>query len=87
MTVPLYVRHPAINSPDVIPIKDLGLKSIVHAMIQLFPKMRFPREIQCDLGASFTNDLKISFFEKFDIKMRISIQVQLSPYSLCTPKV
>ena len=56
----------ATKYPDAIPTRDLNSKSVVHAMIQIFSKMGFPREIQCDLGTSFTSELTISFFKKYD---------------------
>ena len=67
------VSCPTINSSDVISMKDLSLKTIVHAIIQSFPKMGFPRGTQSDLGVLFIKDLRISSFEKDDLKMRIPI--------------
>ena len=68
----------ASKYPDAIPVKDLTSKSVIHALIQIFSKTGFPREIQCDLETSFMCELKILFLNKFDIKVAHS--------SLCNPQ-
>lgn len=47
----------------------MSLKGIIHALIQVFTKIGFPKEIQCDLGTSFTSELTITFSWKYDIKV------------------
>ena len=45
----------ATKYPDTIPIPDLSSKEVVHALIQIFSKTGYPKQIQCNLGTSFTS--------------------------------
>ncbi|XP_055951586.1 uncharacterized protein LOC129987653 [Argiope bruennichi] len=55
--------------PDAIPIEDLTSITVINAMLNVFSRMGFPREIQCDWGTSFTSYLTTEFFDKFGIKV------------------
>ncbi|GBO23256.1 hypothetical protein AVEN_53555-1 [Araneus ventricosus] len=55
--------------PDVIPVTDISSVSVTDALLEIFSKMGFPREIQSDLGSSFTSFLRTEFFDRFGIKV------------------
>ncbi|GFU89997.1 retrovirus-related Pol polyprotein from transposon 17.6 [Trichonephila clavipes] len=46
--------------------------SVTDALLNIFSRMGFPREIQCDQGTSFTSALTTEFFERFGILVRHS---------------
>ncbi|GBN32411.1 hypothetical protein AVEN_169507-1, partial [Araneus ventricosus] len=48
--------------PDAIPVTDISFVSVTDALLEIFSKMGFPREIQSDLGSSFTSSLTTEFF-------------------------
>ena len=68
----------ATKFPDVIPVENLDSKAVMHALNQIFAKVGFPREIHSDLGTSFTSELTMAFFKKYDIKVSHS--------SVCHPQ-
>ncbi|GFX88572.1 retrovirus-related Pol polyprotein from transposon 17.6 [Trichonephila clavipes] len=43
--------------PVAIPVSDISSVSVTDALLNIFSRMGFPREIQCDQGASFTSAL------------------------------
>ncbi|GFT56967.1 retrovirus-related Pol polyprotein from transposon 17.6 [Trichonephila clavipes] len=55
--------------PDAIPVLDIASKSVVNALLQVFSRMGFPREIQTDQGSSFMSCLTVEFFNRFGIKV------------------
>ncbi|GBM36421.1 hypothetical protein AVEN_234806-1 [Araneus ventricosus] len=55
--------------PDAIPVADIISVSVTDALLEIFSKMGFPREIQSDLGSSFTSSLTTEFFDRFGIKV------------------
>ncbi|KAF8778761.1 Gypsy retrotransposon integrase-like protein 1 [Argiope bruennichi] len=56
--------------PDAIPIEDLTSITVINAMLNVFSRMGFPREIQCDWGTSFIA-INHRIFDKFGIKSLI----------------
>ncbi|GBO18324.1 hypothetical protein AVEN_271726-1 [Araneus ventricosus] len=54
--------------PDAIPLADVKYTPVIDALIQVFSRFGFPRELQMDLGTNFTKDLTEIFLEKFGIK-------------------
>ncbi|GFV13063.1 retrovirus-related Pol polyprotein from transposon 297 [Trichonephila clavipes] len=40
--------------PEAIPVSDISSVSVTDALLNIFSRMGFPREIQCDQGTSFT---------------------------------
>ncbi|GBM95981.1 Retrovirus-related Pol polyprotein from transposon 412 [Araneus ventricosus] len=59
----------ASKYPDAVPVPNIGSTSIIEAMIQIFSRMGFPKEMQTDQGTSFMSNLAIEFAEKFGIKV------------------
>ncbi|GBN69289.1 hypothetical protein AVEN_147375-1, partial [Araneus ventricosus] len=57
------------KNPDAVPVPDITSKSVVNALLQIFSRMGFPREIQTDQGKSFMSILTVEFLEKFGIKI------------------
>ncbi|GBN48073.1 Retrovirus-related Pol polyprotein from transposon 412, partial [Araneus ventricosus] len=55
--------------PDAIPVADISSVSVTDAFLEICSKMGFPREIQSDLGSSFTSLLTTEFFDRFGIKV------------------
>ncbi|GFW23952.1 gypsy retrotransposon integrase-like protein 1 [Trichonephila clavipes] len=53
--------------PEAIPVSDISSVSVTDALLNIFSRMGFPREIQCDQGTSFTSALTTEFFERFRI--------------------
>ncbi|GFW96179.1 gypsy retrotransposon integrase-like protein 1 [Trichonephila clavipes] len=58
--------------PEAIPVSDISSVSVTDALLNIFSRMGFPREIQCDQGTSFTSALTTEFFERFRILVRHS---------------
>ncbi|GFT34623.1 retrovirus-related Pol polyprotein from transposon 17.6 [Trichonephila clavipes] len=58
--------------PEAIPVSDISSVSVTDALLNIFSRMGFPREIQCDQGTSFTSALTTEFFETFGILVRHS---------------
>ncbi|GFV95591.1 retrovirus-related Pol polyprotein from transposon 412 [Trichonephila clavipes] len=59
----------ASRYPDAIPVPDITSKSVVNALLKVFSRMGFPREIQTDQGTSFMSRLTVEFFNRFGIKV------------------
>ncbi|KAG8183285.1 hypothetical protein JTE90_004905 [Oedothorax gibbosus] len=55
--------------PDAIPVENLKSTSIIDALLQVFSRMGFPKELQTDQGTSFTSALTTEFLERFGIKV------------------
>ncbi|GFX55083.1 retrovirus-related Pol polyprotein from transposon 297 [Trichonephila clavipes] len=58
--------------PEAIPVSDISSVSVTDALLNIFSRMGFPREIQCDQSTSFTSALTTEFFERFGILVRHS---------------
>ncbi|GBN72535.1 Retrovirus-related Pol polyprotein from transposon 412 [Araneus ventricosus] len=63
----------ASKYPDALPVPNIGSTPIIEAMIQIFSRMGFPKEMQTDQGTSFTSNLAIEFPEKLGIKVTSSV--------------
>ncbi|GFU66169.1 retrovirus-related Pol polyprotein from transposon 17.6 [Trichonephila clavipes] len=59
--------------PEAIPVSDISSVSVTDALLNIFSRTGFPREIQCDQGTSFTSALTTEFFERFGILVRHSL--------------
>ncbi|GBM90836.1 hypothetical protein AVEN_3083-1 [Araneus ventricosus] len=55
--------------PDAILVADISSVSVTDAFLMVFSRMGFPREVQSDLGTSFTINLTTEFFKRFGIKV------------------
>ncbi|GBN41645.1 hypothetical protein AVEN_239133-1 [Araneus ventricosus] len=55
--------------PDAIPVANLCSMTIVNALLHIFSRMGFPRELQTDQGTSFMSALTTEFLEKFGVKV------------------
>ncbi|GFW17730.1 retrovirus-related Pol polyprotein from transposon 17.6 [Trichonephila clavipes] len=65
----LTIRCFAFKYPEVIPVSDKTSKSVIQALLQVFRRMGFPREIQSDKGKSIMSRLTVEFFKKVNIKI------------------
>ncbi|GBN34963.1 Transposon Ty3-G Gag-Pol polyprotein [Araneus ventricosus] len=54
---------------EAIPVADINSVSVIDALLEVFSRMGFPPEIQCDNGTSFASHLTTEFFERFGIKV------------------
>lgn len=52
-----------------MPITDIQSQTIVEDLTLVFSRLGFPRELQTDLGTSFTSNLTPAFPRKFDVKI------------------
>ncbi|GBM54090.1 Retrovirus-related Pol polyprotein from transposon 412 [Araneus ventricosus] len=59
----------SLRYPDAIPVADISSISVTDALLEIFSRMGLPREIQSDLGSSFTSFLTSEFFDRFGIKV------------------
>ncbi|GFW36214.1 retrovirus-related Pol polyprotein from transposon 412 [Trichonephila clavipes] len=59
----------ASKYPEAIPVESITSPNVIDALLSIFSRLGFPREIQCDLGTSFTSELTTTFFNKFGIKV------------------
>ncbi|GFT03798.1 retrovirus-related Pol polyprotein from transposon 412 [Trichonephila clavipes] len=57
--------------PDAIPVANLCSTTVVNALLQIFSRMGFPRELQTDKGTSFMSALTTEFLERFGVKVVI----------------
>ncbi|GBM03940.1 Retrovirus-related Pol polyprotein from transposon 17.6 [Araneus ventricosus] len=55
--------------PEAIPVADINSVSVTDALLNIFSRIGFPREVQTDQGTSFTSALTSEFFERFGIKI------------------
>ncbi|GFX11620.1 retrovirus-related Pol polyprotein from transposon 412 [Trichonephila clavipes] len=51
----------ASKYPEAIPVESITSPNVIDALLSIFSRIGFPREIQSDLGTSFTSELTISF--------------------------
>lgn len=58
--------------PDAIPVPDICSPTVVDALMHVFSRLGFPRELQSDQGTSFVSELTTEFLERFGIKIRHS---------------
>ncbi|GFV28611.1 retrovirus-related Pol polyprotein from transposon 412 [Trichonephila clavipes] len=56
---------------DAIPVANLCSTTVVNALLQIFSRMGFPRELQTDQGTSFISALTTEFLERFGVKVVI----------------
>ncbi|GFY03895.1 retrovirus-related Pol polyprotein from transposon 412 [Trichonephila clavipes] len=59
----------ASKYPEAIPVESITSPNVIDALLSIFSRIGFPREIQSDLGNSFTSELTTTFFNKFGIKV------------------
>ncbi|GFS98906.1 retrovirus-related Pol polyprotein from transposon 412 [Trichonephila clavipes] len=59
----------ASKYPEAIPVESITSPNVIDALLSIFSKIGFPREIQSDLGTSFTSELTTTFFNRFGIKV------------------
>ncbi|GFU55045.1 retrovirus-related Pol polyprotein from transposon 412 [Trichonephila clavipes] len=59
----------ASKYPEAIPVESITSPNVIDALLSIFSRVGFPREIQSDLGTSFTSELTTTFFNKFGIKV------------------
>ncbi|GFU13415.1 retrovirus-related Pol polyprotein from transposon 412 [Trichonephila clavipes] len=55
--------------PDAIPVANLCSIAVVNALLQIFSRMGFPRELQTDQGTSFMSALTTKSLERFGDKV------------------
>ncbi|GBN84418.1 hypothetical protein AVEN_145252-1 [Araneus ventricosus] len=55
--------------PNTIQIADISSVSVTDALLEIFSRMGFPREIESELGTSFTSFLTTEFFDRLGIKV------------------
>ncbi|GFU63023.1 retrovirus-related Pol polyprotein from transposon 412 [Trichonephila clavipes] len=55
--------------PDAIPVANLCSTTVVNALLQIFSRMGFPRELQTDQSAPFKCALTTQFLERFGVKV------------------
>ncbi|GFV53667.1 retrovirus-related Pol polyprotein from transposon 412 [Trichonephila clavipes] len=55
--------------PDAIPVANICSTTVVNALLQIFSRMGFPRELQTDQGTSFMSALATEFLERFGVKV------------------
>ncbi|GFT86966.1 retrovirus-related Pol polyprotein from transposon 412 [Trichonephila clavipes] len=55
--------------PDAIPVVNLCSTTVVNALLQIFSRMGFPKELQTDQGTSFMSALTTEFLERFGVKV------------------
>ncbi|GFW04976.1 retrovirus-related Pol polyprotein from transposon 412 [Trichonephila clavipes] len=63
----------ASRYPDAIPVANLCSTTVVNALLQIFSRMEFPRELQTDQGTSFRDALTTEFLERFGVKVVIEV--------------
>ncbi|GFX42987.1 retrovirus-related Pol polyprotein from transposon 297 [Trichonephila clavipes] len=59
----------ASKYPESIPVESITSPNVIDALLSIFSRIGFPREIQSDMGTSFTSELTTTFFNKFGIKV------------------
>ncbi|GFT96612.1 retrovirus-related Pol polyprotein from transposon 412 [Trichonephila clavipes] len=59
----------ASKYPEAISVESITSPNVIDALLSIFSRIGFPREIQSDLGTSFTSELTTTFFNKFGIKV------------------
>ncbi|GFS76321.1 retrovirus-related Pol polyprotein from transposon 297 [Trichonephila clavipes] len=59
----------ASKYPEAIPVESITSPNVIDALLSIFSRIGFPREIQSDLATSFTSELTTTFFNTFGIKV------------------
>ncbi|GFX64675.1 retrovirus-related Pol polyprotein from transposon 412 [Trichonephila clavipes] len=59
----------ASKYPEAIPVENITSPNVIDSLLSIISRTGFPREIQSDLGTSFTSELTTTFFNKFGIKV------------------
>ncbi|GFV87814.1 retrovirus-related Pol polyprotein from transposon 412 [Trichonephila clavipes] len=59
----------SLRYPDAFPVANLCSTTVVNALLQIFSRMGFPRELQTDQGTSFMSALTTEFLERFGVKV------------------
>ncbi|GFW96401.1 retrovirus-related Pol polyprotein from transposon 412 [Trichonephila clavipes] len=67
---------------DTIPVANLCSTTVVNALLQIFSRMGFPRELQTDQGTSFMSALTAEFLERFGVKVVRSSVYHPQSYSV-----
>ncbi|GFU79865.1 hypothetical protein TNCV_577451 [Trichonephila clavipes] len=68
--------------PDAIPVANLCSTTVVNALLQIFSRMGFQRELQTDQGTSFMSAIPTEFLERFGVKVVIYIYIYIYIYIL-----
>ncbi|GFV84933.1 retrovirus-related Pol polyprotein from transposon 412 [Trichonephila clavipes] len=55
--------------PNALPVANLCSTTVVNALLQIFSRMGFPRELQTDQSTSFMSALTTEFLERFGVKV------------------
>ncbi|GBN84720.1 hypothetical protein AVEN_133377-1 [Araneus ventricosus] len=55
--------------PDAIAVPNIESASVLDALLQIFSRTRFPKELQCDQGRSFISTLTTELLERFGVKV------------------
>lgn len=55
---------PATKFPEAVLLPELSSTAVVNALLAVFARIGFPREIQCDQGSVFTSALTTTFLQK-----------------------
>ena len=55
----------ASKYPDAIPVENITSVTVINALLQIFVKTGYPKEVQSDLGTFFTSELTLEFFSRF----------------------
>ena len=59
----------ASKYPEAVPLCDMTSESVVKALVEIFCRIGFPKELQCDQGTPFTSVLTTNFLQKFNIRI------------------
>ncbi|GFY14912.1 retrovirus-related Pol polyprotein from transposon 17.6 [Trichonephila clavipes] len=59
----------ASKYPEAIPVESITSPNVIDALLSIFSRIGFPREIQSGLVTSFTSEMTTTFFNKFGIKV------------------
>ncbi|GFX01421.1 retrovirus-related Pol polyprotein from transposon 17.6 [Trichonephila clavipes] len=73
--------------PEAIPVSDISSVSVTDALLNIFSRMGFPREIQCDQGTSFTSALVAAVAEWYRYRTVACFVTGSSPVPLKTRRV
>ncbi|GFT77198.1 transposable element Tcb2 transposase [Trichonephila clavipes] len=63
----------ASKYPEAIPVESITSPNVIDALLSIFSRIGSPREIQSDLGSSFTSELTTIFFNNFGIKVTMPL--------------
>lgn len=64
----LMMLCPATKFPEAVALKQPASAEIVYAMLSVFSRVGFPREVQSDKGSVFTSTFTTSFLERCGIE-------------------